>query len=100
MPHHAHHHCVHHHPHYHHPPHYCMHLSCTCNTSYVRILMLFNIFLHPSRSPASSCHSGTASSSLSHGFTRRPVVVLACRMHTTTRPRLCTHTLHSPHPTH
>jgi hypothetical protein len=31
-------------------------LSCTCNTSYVRILMLFNIFLHPSRSPASSCH--------------------------------------------
>ena len=32
--------------------------------------MLFNIFLHPSRSPASSCHSGT-SSSLSHGFTRR-----------------------------
>jgi hypothetical protein len=45
-------------------------LSCTCNTSYVRILMLFNIFLHPSRSPASSCHSGT-SSSLSHGFTRR-----------------------------
>jgi hypothetical protein len=32
--------------------------------------MLFNIFLHPSRSPASSCHSGT-SSALSHGFTRR-----------------------------
>jgi hypothetical protein len=28
-------------------------LSCTCNTTYVRILMLFNIFLHPSRSPAS-----------------------------------------------
>jgi hypothetical protein len=45
-------------------------LSCTCNTSYVRILMLFDIFLHPSRSPASSCHSGT-SRSLSHGFTRR-----------------------------
>jgi hypothetical protein len=28
-------------------------LSCTYNTSYVRIPMLFNIFLHPSRSPAS-----------------------------------------------
>jgi hypothetical protein len=27
-------------------------LSCTCNTSYVRILVLFDIFLHPSRSPA------------------------------------------------
>jgi hypothetical protein len=45
-------------------------LPCTCNTSCVRILMLFNIFLHPSRSPASSCHSGT-SSPLSHGLTRR-----------------------------
>jgi hypothetical protein len=30
-------------------------LPCTYNTSHVRILMLFNIFPHPSRSPASSC---------------------------------------------
>jgi hypothetical protein len=34
------------------------------------MLMLFNIFRHPSRSPASPCHSGT-SNSLSQGLTRR-----------------------------
>jgi hypothetical protein len=51
------------------PPRLCSFNGLT-STSYVRILMLFNIFLHPSRSPASSCHSGT-SSPLSHGFTRR-----------------------------
>jgi hypothetical protein len=33
-------------------------LSCTCNTSYVRILMLFNIFLHPSRSPGRTFPAG------------------------------------------
>jgi hypothetical protein len=35
---------------------------CTCKTNYLRISMLFNIFLHLRRSFASSCHSGTCSS--------------------------------------
>ena len=43
---------------------------CTCNTNYLHILMLFNIFFHPRRSFASSCHSGTCNS-LNSGFTRR-----------------------------
>ena len=43
---------------------------CTCKTNYLRILMLFNIFLHFRRSFASSCHSGTCNS-LNSGFTRR-----------------------------
>jgi hypothetical protein len=48
-------------------------LSCTYNTSYVRILVLFNIFLRPSRSSASSCHSSSTPSSLSHGLTLYPL---------------------------
>ena len=43
---------------------------CTCNTNYLHVLMLSNIFFHPRRSFASSCHSGTCNS-LNSGFTRR-----------------------------
>jgi hypothetical protein len=45
--------------------------SVLYNTRYVRILMLFNIFLHPTRSPASSCHhSGTSNWRMACGNTR------------------------------